>query len=120
MNEFALGKISLFVSSMGNTLMISSNIIFVLVTLLVFSGVYFAALQFHEGIRQRAAANLAAMTQPRADSPVVPTADPVTKFRASMKGVEVSSPVLGVIILVISLAFFYLYLVYVYPIAEVF
>jgi len=31
----------------------------------------------------------------------------------------VSSPVLGVIILVISLAFFYLYLVFVYPIKEI-
>jgi hypothetical protein len=31
----------------------------------------------------------------------------------------VSSPVLGVIILVISLGFFYLYLVYVYPISEI-
>jgi len=30
----------------------------------------------------------------------------------------VSSPVLGVVILVISLAFFYLYLVHVYPISE--
>jgi hypothetical protein len=95
--------------------LISSNIIFVLVTLLVFSGVYFAALQFHEGMRQRAAT-----TQAGGNAPGVPTADPVTKFRASMKGIEVSSPVLGVIILVISLAFFYLYLVYVYPITELF
>jgi len=31
----------------------------------------------------------------------------------------VASPVLGVVILVISLAFFYLYLVYVYPIEEI-
>jgi hypothetical protein len=37
----------------------------------------------------------------------------------STAGLKVSSPVLGVIILVISLAFFYLYLVYVYPISEI-
>jgi hypothetical protein len=34
--------------------------------------------------------------------------------------VKVSSPVLGVIILFIALAFFSLYLVYVYPISEIF
>ena len=45
---------------------------------------------------------------------------PVTSFSASATGISVSSPVLGVIILVISLAFFYLYLVYVYPISELF
>jgi hypothetical protein len=44
----------------------------------------------------------------------------ITEFEASAKGIKVSSPVLGVIILVISLAFFYLYLVYVYPISEIF
>jgi hypothetical protein len=102
--------------------LVSSNIIFVLVTLLVFSGVYFAALQFHEGMRQRAAANLAAAMGPaaKAEPSGARVADPVTKFSASLKGIEVSSPVLGVIILVISLAFFYLYLVYVYPITELF
>jgi hypothetical protein len=35
-------------------------------------------------------------------------------------GIKVSSPVLGVVILVISLAFFYFYLVYVYPIENIF
>lgn len=38
----------------------------------------------------------------------------------STSGIKVSSPVLGVIILALSLAFFYLYLVYVYPIKEIF
>ena len=44
----------------------------------------------------------------------------VTELEASVKGIKVSSPVLGVIILVISLLFFYLYLAFVYPIQEVF
>jgi hypothetical protein len=43
-----------------------------------------------------------------------------TELEISKSGVKVSSPILGVIILVISLAFFYLYLVYVYPIEEIF
>ncbi len=46
--------------------------------------------------------------------------DETTEIVASVKGIKVSSPILGVIILVISLLFFYLYLVYVYPITEIF
>lgn len=50
-----------------------------------------------------------------------PAADPtVTEFSASLKGLSVKSPVLGVITLAISLAFFYLYLVFVYPIEDIF
>ena len=83
----------------------SSIAIFVVVVLLVFAGIYFAAVQFHHGLRQPkgfAGAGLA------------------TELEASAKGIKVTSPVLGVIILVISLAFFYLYLAFVYPINEIF
>ena len=41
-----------------------------------------------------------------------------TTFEASTTGLKISSPILGVIILAISLAFFYLYLVYINPISE--
>ena len=104
--------------------LISSKIIFVLVTLLVASGIYFAALQFHEGMRRRAgeladAARKSGSAQ--GERPLTRLEDSTaTTFSASAKGIAVSSPVLGVIILVISLAFFYLYLVYVYPITELF
>jgi hypothetical protein len=40
-------------------------------------------------------------------------------MKVSRDGVEVSSPVIGLLILVVSLAFFYLYLTQVYPIVEV-
>jgi hypothetical protein len=42
------------------------------------------------------------------------------ELELSTSGLKVSSPVLGVIILALSLAFFYLYLIYVYPIVEIF
>jgi hypothetical protein len=80
----------------------SSITIFVVVILLVGAGVYFAAVQFHRGLNQGAAGGTE------------------TQFEAGPGGLKVSSPVLGVIILVISLVFFYLYLVYVYPIQEIF
>ena len=43
----------------------------------------------------------------------------VTEIVASIGEVRVKSPVLGVVLLVISILFFYLYLVYVYPIHNV-
>ncbi len=76
----------------------SAKIIFASVILLVVAGIYFAAVQFHHGLKKGSSA----------------TGE--TEFEASLKGIKVSSPVWGVIILTISLAFFYLYLEHVYPI----
>lgn len=81
----------------------SSKIIFVVVILLMFSGIYFAAVQFHVGLHHKAKEG-----------------EEATEFVFSLKGIQVKSPVLGLIVLTISLAFFYLYLVYVYPIVNVF
>lgn len=86
----------------------SSKLIFWCVLLLVFSGICFSGIQFYKSIRKEQGGGEAA------------TESSVTEFEASAKGIKVTSPVLGVIILVISLAFFYLYLVYVYPIREIF
>jgi hypothetical protein len=83
--------------------LLSSKIIFVVVVLLVFSGIIFAAIQFYDGLKN----SLRQSSQ-------------TTTFEAGKGGLKVSSPILGVIILVISLVFFYLYLVYVYPIKEIF
>jgi cobalamin biosynthesis Mg chelatase CobN len=42
-----------------------------------------------------------------------------TSFEATASGIKVSSPILGVIILAMSMVFFYLYVVKVYPITEI-
>lgn len=78
---------------------LSSQVIFGVVVLVVAIGLYFSWMQFH-------ASNLG-QDLGRSD------------IEASDKGVKISSPVLGVIILALSLGFFYLYLVHVYPINEV-
>ena len=75
----------------------SAKLIFVIVVFLVVCGIVFAAIQFKAGM---------------------PSAS--TEVELSAKGLKVSSPVLGVIILTISLAFFYLYLLHVYPVENVF
>lgn len=84
---------------------LSSKIIFVVVIILVLAGIYFAAVQFHHGLKWKKKG---------------PGEDEATELVLSYKSVSVKSPVLGVIILVLSLAFFYLYLVYVYPIENIF
>ncbi len=84
--------------------LLSSRIIFVLVILIVVVGLYFSWLQFIAGLRENA--NPEKMSTTVEASPT--------------GGIKVSSPVLGVIILTLSLVFFYLYLVHVYPITEVF
>ena len=82
--------------------LLSSRIIFLVVVVLVFSGILFAAIQFYAGLKSN---------NQRGE---------VTTLEAGSSGLKVSSPVLGIIILVISLAFFYLYLIHIYPIEEIF
>ena len=84
----------------------STKIIFFTVLLLVFIGMVFSGMQFYKSIKY--------VPKPGEHPPD----SPVTEFEASTSGIKVSSPVLGIVILVISLAFFYLYLVHVYPIEE--
>ncbi len=76
---------------------LSTQIILFVVLILVSMGLYFAWLQFKSGRSEQTA----------------------TEIEISTERLKISSPVLGVIILTLSLAFFYLYLVYVYPIQEV-
>jgi len=95
----------------------SSKITFYVVIFLVLAGVYFSGIQFHRSLGQKRPKVAAG----KEGTEVVSTEkDEVTEITASIKGIRVSSPVLGVLILVISLAFFYLYLAYVYPIQETF
>lgn len=73
----------------------STEIIFALVVLIVVSGL---ALSFWHVYRKESAP---------------------TKFTIGEKGVEVSSRLVGVLVFVLSLVFFYLYVKTVYPISEV-
>ena len=84
--------------------LLSSRIIFVMVILLVLVGIYFSWMQFRSALKGGSAFG----ERPHD-----------TTFEASTTGFKLSSPVLGVIILALSLAFFYLYLLYVYPITDI-
>jgi len=95
----------------------SSRIIFFVVIFLVLAGVYFSWVQFRTAIKEKRKPNPAVKNG--APELVQANKSEITEVEASIKGIKVSSPILGVIILVISLLFFYLYLIYVYPINNV-
>lgn len=94
----------------------SGIVTFGLVVLIVLAGLSFSGIQFY--IAMKDAQARAALR--RKNRPVGPDDDDlaVTKLELSMQGVKVNSSVLGVIILVVSLGFFYLYLAFVFPITE--
>lgn len=94
----------------------SSRVIFLVVLALVAAGMFFAAVQFRLAMRSASRQSPASP----ADEATAAGASLVTRFEVSAKGLAINSSVLGVIILALSLAFFYLYLVYVYPIDNVF
>jgi hypothetical protein len=93
--------------------LLSSRLIFAVVLGLVCAGIYFAWAQF------RAAMQAASRPASTADSGIQGVTL-ATQFEMSAKGIVVNSSVMGVIILALSLGFFYLYLVYVYPITDTF
>ena len=90
----------------------SSRVIFVFVLLLVSAGLAFSYMQFR--IYLRTVARMKLPANPEDERKMA------TDLEISTGGVKVSSNVLGVIILALSLAFFYLYLVHVFPISDTF
>jgi hypothetical protein len=93
----------------------SGKIIFWGVLLLVATGVFFSAAQFYLGLRQ-----LASRTPETTDETKEPRADLATsEFEATLHGIKLKSSVLGLLILAMSMVFFYLYLSYVYPVKNV-
>jgi uncharacterized membrane protein len=98
----------------------SSKLIFWVVIVLVAVSIYFSGVQFHTALRSKPAARSGESEQAEEDSDSAsPASGLQTSIEAGGGGIKVSSPVLGVIILVISLLFFYLYLVHIYPISEI-
>ena len=80
----------------------ANQISFVVVLVLVFAGLVFSAVQFAHSLRTAGAAG----------------DEPVHELSISAKGLTVRSSVIGLIVLALSLGFFYLYLVHVFPLEE--
>jgi cobalamin biosynthesis Mg chelatase CobN len=96
--------------------LLSSKIIFVVVIGLVLVGVYFSWVQFRSSFKPPYGVDIA---KKKEDGETVSVEREKTELEASLSGIRISSPILGVIILIISFLFFYLYLAHVYPISEI-
>jgi hypothetical protein len=105
--------------------------VFILVCGLVLLGMWLSYREFERGARGKPAASepqsggkgagpqdAAAGDAGAGAHPAPPTEEQKSTLEMGTSGVKVSSPVLGVIILVVSMGFFYLYLKTVYPIEE--
>jgi hypothetical protein len=95
----------------------SGVITFGIVVLIVLAGLSFSGIQFYIAMKD-AQARAALRRKNRLVLKDEEDDLAVTKLELSLQGVKVNSSVLGVIILVVSLGFFYLYLAYVFPITE--
>lgn len=99
--------------------LIESTVLLVVVLAVVISGLYFSYIQLRTALTAGTAAlapiakTSAAVAQPKPGRSVL---DSATRLELSASGVKITSSIAGVIILAMSLGFFYLYLKEVYPI----
>ena len=102
----------------------ASNVIFWVVLAIVFVGIFFSGIQFYLALKKHkekipgSKQHLAALKPAEAPQHDGEDNDMKVTMKLSSSGIEVSSSVLGIIILTISIAFFYLYLTFVYPIND--
>jgi hypothetical protein len=92
----------------------SGRLIFWVVLLIVFAGLAFSAVQFYSGLHHP----LDSRAKPDGKEAAAPE-ECVSEFEATLQGIKLKSSVLGLIILAMSMVFFYLYLKYVYPISNI-
>ena len=97
---------------------LSTKIIFLLVIVIVLFGLYLTYLQFsHEQRSQRARQARPAGTGAAAgEMPADAAAPTLSTLKIHTGGIEISSQIIGLLVLGFSLAFFFLYIRYVYPI----
>jgi hypothetical protein len=93
----------------------ASKIIFFVVVVLVASGIVFAAIQFRVALLEAGSGRGHKPASERKGS----ATSMATDLEFSRQGIKASSSVLGVMVLLISMAFFYLYAQFVYPIHEI-
>lgn len=84
----------------------SGKVIFWLIVLLVLAGLLFAGVQFYMGYKH-----------PLEGGDGEQTSD--SELEATLQGIKLKSSVLGLLILTLSMAFFYMYLKFVYPITNI-
>ena len=103
----------------------STKLIFFLVVAIVIFGLFITYVQFKRDYRDWAShqshsptAGVSAADAGSADAPVVAAAPAVSSIKLGVGTLELSSQVIGLLVLALSLGFFYLYVKEIYPMAE--
>ncbi|MDR7127687.1 sterol desaturase/sphingolipid hydroxylase (fatty acid hydroxylase superfamily) [Algoriphagus sp. 4150] len=97
----------------------STKLIFFTVIIIVLCGLLFSGIQFYQSIKQTAALYKLANAE---NIEQLAKLDPAEKTEIELSisnGVKITSSIIGLVILVVSIAFFYLYILYVYPINQI-
>ncbi|MGZ3864571.1 MAG: hypothetical protein ACXVPN_15410 [Bacteroidia bacterium] len=97
----------------------SEKILFVVVILISLCGIVFSGIQFYNSMlvhRYYFRMKKDNIKTPKKEKPDELNATTDTQITIGVDGLEIKSSIIGVIILVISIVFFYLYLHFVYPI----
>jgi len=98
----------------------ASIVIFLMVIIIVMTGIVFSGIQFRHTLKKLQIKEKIIDAINKKDQQTPELVDAMkTELQVSKDGIKLNSSVLGVIILVVSIAFFYLYLIYVYPIKYV-
>jgi hypothetical protein len=90
----------------------ASTVVLILVVLVVVSGVAFSGYQLYKSVNIPKAMPTGAAPTPEVHS----EGNLATDFRVSQQGIQITSSVVGIVVLAISLAFLYLFIANVYPI----
>lgn len=98
--------------------LVSAWYIFAMVLVLVASGLIFAGLQFYHALFVIPSPKRGRRTHPSPDLVAEAPKELETDLVISKDGLKVHSSVVGLLLLIVSMGFFYLYIRYVYPIAE--
>ena len=103
----------------------SGRIIFWMVMMLVGAGLIFSSIHFYVGLKRPVLPpdkKVGSADDSKAEDArqlPAPSVEDATEFEASLRGIKLKSSVLGLLILTMSMVFFYMYLKFVYPITNV-
>ena len=92
---------------------ISTIIIFFIVNIMVLAGLYFSYLQFKQSLLMTKVVE----KQEEEKKETAEASMPESKISLAINKIEITSSVIGLLILTLSFAFFYLYIVHVYPVS---
>ena len=97
----------------------STKLIFFTVIIIVISGLVFSGIQFYQSLNQVNSFNKLINSENLEKAEHLKGFDKTEIELSVSNGIKINSSIIGLIILSISIAFFYLYILYVYPINQI-